>query len=413
VSPPAAAGQGVPAAVRAALAKIDAGGKASPEDRAALLEWYKGRDVLWGRLSLVLEAKKKQGPAVPTLKAMICSEGVPAIRLHSQGDDFLKVTHFLKRGDPNQKGDVVTQSFPQVLTRAKEGAKKWQEAPPAGWRTTYQRRSLSNWIVDVDEGAGHLLARVMVNRLWQYHFGRGLVATASDFGLQGERPSHPELLDWLATELIRNGWSLKHIHRLILTSATYRQGTAFDKSKAAIDPDNKYLWRHVPRRLEAEVIRDSLLSVAGQLDGRMFGPGTLKADHKRRSIYFFVKRSQLSPMMVLFDAPDGTVGIEARTNTTIAPQALLLMNNPVVRRASAAFGERMGPSDAHAEDVVRRGYALALGRAPTKAELAESAAFLREQESAYRAEGKAGAAGLARTDFAQVLLGLNEFVYVD
>jgi hypothetical protein len=118
-------------------------------------------------------------------------------------------------------------------------------------------------------------------------------------------------------------------------------------------------------------------------------------------------------MMVLFDAPDGTVGIEARTNTTIAPQALLLMNNPVVRRASAALGERMGPADATAESVVRRGYALALGRAPTTAEVAESAAFLREQEEAYRAEKKADAAGLARTDFAQVLLGLNEFVYVD
>jgi hypothetical protein len=203
------------------------------------------------------------------------------------------------------------------------------------------------------------------------------------------------------------------MHRLMLTSAAYRQGSQPSSAGIKEDPENRLLWRRVPRRLEAEVIRDSLLSVAGQLEGRMFGPGTLSADHKRRSIYFFVKRSQLSPMMVLFDAPDGTVGIEARTNTTIAPQALLLMNNPVVRRASAAFGERMGPAGAAADRVVRRGYALALGRAPTRAELSDSQAFLREQAAAYREEGKADAEALARTDFAQVLLGLNEFVYVD
>src|SRR5262249_27974195 len=195
---------------------------------------------------------------------------------------------------------VATQGFPQVLMRSKDGERKWQEAPPEGWRTTYQRRSLSNWIVDVDEGAGHLLARVMVNRLWQHHFGRGLVATASDLRLQGDQPSHPELLDWLATELIRNSWSLKHIHRLILTSATYRQGTAFDRGKAAVDPDNKYLWRRAPRRLEAEVIRDSLLAVAGQLDGRMFGPGTLSADPKRRPVYFLLQRSRPRPPLGLF-----------------------------------------------------------------------------------------------------------------
>ena len=136
--------------------------------------------------------------AVAKKKAMICSEGLPPIRLHSQGADFLTETHFLKRGDPNQKDGVATQGFLQVLTRSAEGEKHWQVAPPKGWRTSYRRRSLANWITDVEYGAGHLLARVIVNRLWQHHFGRGIVATPSDFGLQGDRPTHPELLDFLA-----------------------------------------------------------------------------------------------------------------------------------------------------------------------------------------------------------------------
>src|SRR5207244_6323242 len=200
-----------------------------------------------------------------------------------------------------------------------------------GWRTSYRRRSLANWITDVDQGAGRLLARVIVNRLWQHHLGRGIVATPSDFGTRGERPTHPELLDWLATELIRNGWRLKPIHKLIVTSSTYMQSSQRDDAKARVDPDNRLFWRRPPHRLEAEVIRDALLSVSGALDTRMFGPGTLNSANKRRSIYSTVKRSKLMPMMQLFDAPEALGGVAQRPTTTIAPQALLLMNNPNVR----------------------------------------------------------------------------------
>jgi hypothetical protein len=368
------------------------------------------RDRGWRKLHDELAALRRKGPGAAKFTAMICSEGLAPIRLHSQGADFLEHTHFLERGDPNQKKGIATQSFLGVLMRHPDGARHWQEAPPVGWRTSYRRRALANWMVDVEHGAGHLLARVIVNRLWMTHFGRGLVNTPSDFGLQGERPTHPELLDWLAGELIAQGWRLKPIHRLIVTSAAYRQAGAFDQEKAAIDPDNKLLWRRTPRRLEAEIIRDSLLAVAGQLDRRMFGPGSLAPDDKRRSVYLFVKRSRLVPMMVLFDAPDGTVGIESRTNTTIAPQALLLMNSPVVRAAAKAFAERLrGLDDAAA---VRRGYAVAVGRAPRRTELAAALAFLAEQRASYQ-DSKADADLLARTDFCQVLLGLNEFVYVD
>ncbi len=175
------------------------------------------------------------------VKALICSEGLPAVRLHTQGGDFLPETHFLRRGDPNAKDGVATQGFLQVLLPSAGAEKRWQTAPPAGWRTSYRRRALAEWLTDVDQGAGRLLARVIVNRLWQHHLGRGLVATPSDFGSRGERPTHPELLDWLAAELIANGWQLKPIHRAIVTSAVYQEDSRLDEAKAAVDRDNRLL----------------------------------------------------------------------------------------------------------------------------------------------------------------------------
>jgi mono/diheme cytochrome c family protein len=413
-SPPAIAGDGVPDPVRSVLTHLEAnpGSKPTAAQRAVLLRWFRNQDDEWRKLTGQVEDLRRRGASVGKKKAMICSEGLPPIRLHSQGADFLEQTHFLKRGDPNQKDGVASPGFLQVLMRSPRQEKRWQVSPPPGWRTSYRRRSLANWITDVDQGAGRLLARVIVNRLWQHHFGRGIVATPSDFGLQGERPTHPELLDWLASELIANGWRLKPLHRLMMTSAAYRQGTSFDARKSSVDPDNRLLWRRIPRRLEAEVIRDSLLAVAGRLDRRMFGPGTLNPRHDRRSIYFFVKRSELPPMMVLFDAPDGTVGIEQRTTTTIAPQALVMMNNAVVRSASAGLAGRLAGAK-EPREAITRGYSIALGRPPGPSELAESLEFLREQRLAYQAEKKTNAGRLALTDFCQVLLGLNEFVYVD
>jgi mono/diheme cytochrome c family protein len=408
-NPPAAAGDGVSEAVRQALARLE-GGAPTAADRAVLLGWYRTRDAGWRDANARLEALRARGPAVGKQKAMICSEGLPAIRLHSQGADFLAQTHFLKRGDPNQKDGVAPPGFLQVLTRG--DARRWQASPPAGWRTSYRRRSLANWVADVDAGAGHLLARVIVNRLWQHHFGRGIVATTSDFGLQGDRPTHPELLDYLASELVAQGWRLKPIHRLIVTSAAYRQSAAFDEGKGRTDPGNRYVWRQVPRRLEAEVIRDSLLAVSGQLDRRMFGPGTLDAGHKRRALYFFIKRSQIEPMMLLFDAPDGVVGVEQRTTTTIAPQALLLLNNPVVRGSASALAGRLAREKTPAAQI-RAGYALCLGRSPNAFELADALAFLHEQQTSYAGGKNADAGSKALADFCQVLLGLNEFVYID
>ncbi len=367
----------------------------------------------WKELTKQIEEHAKKGPPTAT-KAMVCSEGVPAIRFHTQGGDFLPETHFLKRGDPNQKDGAATQGFLQVLMPGPDQEKRWQVAPPAGWRTSYRRRSLANWMTDVDEGAGRLLARVIVNRLWQHHFGRGIVATPSDFGTQGDKPTHPELLDWLAKELIDGGWKLKHIHKLMMTSAAYIESSADDKAKETMDPDDRLLWRFAPRRLEAEAIRDSILAVSGQLDPTMYGPGTLDPMQKRRAIYFTIKRSQLIPMMTQFDAPDSLVGIEARQSTTVAPQALLLMNNALVRDCASHLAGRVRPTnDKPMTEAVRAGYAVVLGRAPTNQEAEDAVQFIQVQAAAYKMDGKPEAERLALTDLCQVLMELNEFVYVD
>src|SRR5205807_9611445 len=149
----------------------------------------------------------------------------------------------LRRGDPNQKAGVASQGFLQVLMTTPEKEKHWQQPPPQGWRTSYRRRALAGWITDTQYGAGHLLARVIVNRLWQHHLGRGIVGTPSDFGVQGEPPSHPELLDYLAQQLIDNGWRLKAIHKLILTSAVYVQTSEANPKNAKVDSENRFFWQ--------------------------------------------------------------------------------------------------------------------------------------------------------------------------
>lgn len=231
--------------------------------------------------------------------------------------------------------------------------------------------------------------------------GRGLVSTVSDFGLRGEPPSHPELLDFLAAELIKGGWKLKPIHKLIVMSETYRQSSARDEAKVKADPENKLAGRYPVRRLEAEVIRDSILAVGGILDTAMHGPGTLDEASRKRSIYFTMKRSKLIPALIVFDAPDGTAGVGERPSTTIAPQALHLMNNPQVRAAAKGFAKRLGTlPDA---DAVKQAYRIALARDPSAAELSDGASFLKDSTNRD--------ASLA--DFCQVLFCLNEFLYAE
>ena len=351
-------------------------------------------------------------PAKPT-KVLVASEGLPHLPHHA--DDrgfphFYPETFFLRRGDVKQKGDVVSQGFLPVLSIEGEDDARWRSnPPPPGGATSHRRAALARWMTDVDHGAGHLAARVIVNRLWQHHFGRGLVATPNDFGASGERPSHPELLDWLAADLVRNGWRLKRLHKLMMTSAVYLESGLFDEERAKLDRENVYHWRRTPRRLEAEAIRDSMLAVSGSLDATMFGPGTLDQDMRRRSVYFFIKRSQLIPMMMLFDWPEHLVSIGQRASTTIAPQALMFMNSPQGRQYAEGLAARLtGSSDAPAA-----AYALAFGRPPSEPERELAVKFLSEQAAAHAAAGQADSARLALVDFCQALLSMNEFIYVE
>jgi hypothetical protein len=395
--------------VLAAL-KTPAARRTAPQ-KAALLKWYRTIDPEWKKLNQQLQDHLKKAPKPALVKALISSEGLPAVRLHTQGGDFLNETNFLNRGDPTQKVGVARQSFLQVLMNGTQKEKRWQTPPPKGWRTSYRRRALADWLTDTEHGAGQLLARVIVNRLWQHHLGRGIVATPSDFGHRGERPTHPELLDWLAARLIDNGWRLKPIHKLIMTSAVYRQSSQIDEDKERLDRGNRLFWRRPSHRLEAEIIRDSLLAVGGVLDTRMYGPGTLDQGSKRRSIYFTVKRSKLVPMMQVFDAPEALSSVGERPTSTIAPQALLLLNNPQVRAYARDFGRRIVRTTL--EDAVKAGYLTALARPPSAEELADSVSFVKDQLASYQADRKDNAQELALADFCQVLMCLNEFVYID
>ncbi len=377
----------------------------SSEDWKTGLAWFATSDAEMSSLRQAVLDFEKQGPGLQMAKVMVTSEGLPHMSHHA--DDrgfphFYPETHLLKRGDVHQKQEVVPAGFLQVLAPAGVEFSHWQVTPPEGGnRTSFRRATLANWMTDPRQGAGSLAARVMVNRLWQHHFGRGLVSTPNDFGVSGERPSHPELLDWLASDLIEHGWKLKRLHKLIMLSQTYMQSGAHDEARAEIDRENVLLWRRTPQRLEAEAIRDSMLAVSGRLDLTQFGPGTLDQNMTRRSVYFFIKRSQLIPMMMLFDWPEHLVSIGQRPVTTIAPQALMFMNSPQGRDYATAFAKRL-PQGAP-EQTVREAWRLAFGRVPTDAESTASAQFLNQQPDADQ----------AIINLCQTILSMNEFVYVE
>lgn len=325
------------------------------------------------------------------------------------------------RGDFRQKGEEVFPGLPVVL--AGEGTLASEK----------RRLQLAEWIARPDHP---LTSRVVVNRIWQYHFGKGLVRTPSDFGSTGDRPSHPELLDFLATEFVRRGWSWKAMHRLILTSNTYRQASRYDESAAAKDPENRLLWRMNPRRLEAEVIRDTVLAASGRLNTEMGGPGIhppidpavvntgsrprWPLDAKegpevwRRSVYIHVKRSVIMPLLEVFDCPVTTVSAPVRATSTVSPQALALLNNPFVLEQAGYFAERV---KREAGDAVRaqieRAFEIAFGRKPSAKERVWAEEFLRKQTEGYSRRKEADPARAALRDFCHALFNANEFLYLD
>lgn len=385
--------------------------KLTPAQRQTLQQWHQTSDSQWLALNKKVQDHSKLEPKPKLTKVMVCSEGFTPIRNHTQGADFFKDTYFLNRGNTDQKKGLASPGFLQVLMRSPDQEKRWQAEPPKGWRTSYRRTALANWMTDTELGAGHLLARVIVNRLWQHHMGQGIVATPNDFGAQGQPPSHPELLDWLASQLVKNGWSLKQMHKLMMTSAVYMQAGAVSPVLQKADPNNTLFGRHTPKRLEAETIRDSLLAVSNTLDPKMYGPGSLSQEQDRRSIYFMIKRSQLIPMMQLFDAPEPHSSVGARPDTTIAPQALLFMNNKNLRRYASNLAKTISEKAADPDAVVLAAYRRVLGRPPSAEELADSLQFLAEQKASYLTENKDP--GTATADLCQALFSLNEFIYVE
>jgi mono/diheme cytochrome c family protein len=388
------------------LDKLDAKG------RAEVLNWFKPRDDEWQKRDAPVRELEKQRPKSTRVKMQICTEGLKPMRLHTADasiPDFYPQTYYLKRGDVNQKDGVAEQGFLQVLMRSPDGAAHWATPKPEGARTSFRRAALAKWLTDTRYGAGALAVRVIVNRLWHHHFGRGIVATINDFGLQGETPTHPELLEWLTNDLVEHGWNLKRLHRMIVLSRAYRLSGAIHATGMKTDPDNRLWWRRPRRRLEAEIIRDNLLAVAGRLDPAMFGPGTLDESMRRRSIYFTVQRSRMIPMLQVFDWPDSLTSAGARPTTVVAPQALLFLNNPQVHACAAGLAGRLLP-DAR-EDLaaaVDRAYRLAFARPPNPREREEGTAFLSARRTAA-----GGSLERALTDYALVLLSLNEFIYVD
>jgi hypothetical protein len=284
--------------------------------------------------------------------------------------------------------------------------------------STGRRTALAKWIVDP---ANPLAARVIVNRVWQAHFGRGLVATSSDFGTLGERPSHPELLDWLARRFVQPagasgdgcGWRFKALHRLIMTSATYRQasiGAAPDIARLK-DPDNRLLWRMTPRRLDAEQVRDAMLAVGGELSSDMGGP-SVDTSAPRRSVYAKVLRNKPDRLLQAFDAPESFCSVAVRNTTTTPSQSLLLLNGDWPLKQATAFAARVRceATSSNAGSQVEAAYRLAFGRRPDAEERERALKFV------ARADGDAPAgAGLdvGLVDLCHVLLSSNEFLYVD
>ncbi len=405
----------LPAKIAASMRRArdeDGAASFSDNDRKSIFDWWKQRDGAWQAAHKKLADHQAREPVSKTT-VMICGEGYTPVVMHSQGAAFFEETYFLKRGNSELKDGVASPGFLQVLMNQPD-EKKWQWQAPKDAKFTGRRRTFSNWITDVDNGAGTLLARVMVNRLWQHHFGRGIVSTTNDFGKQGTPPSQPELLDWLAAELIRGGWKLKPLHKLIMLSAAYQQVSARDLKKETEDPANDLFCRRTPQRLESESIRDSILAVSGLLDETMYGSGTRDEGSRRRSIYFNIKRSQLIGSMVAFDAPEPLVSQGSRPTTTVAPQALMMMNSPQVRSWAEALANRV-ESDCEGQHLanarVARAYAICFGRAPTQEESSTALRFIEGQAVSYEADQKANAATQALADFCQVLLGLNEFVY--
>jgi hypothetical protein len=329
----------------------------------------------------------------------------------------------LERGDYGKPSIKVEPAGLSVLS---DDSNLYHPMPPAtGLKATGRRLALANWATAPGSSPAALLARVQVNRVWQRHFGTGIVSTPDNLGLTGATPSHPELLDWLSEEFVRSGWSLKALHRLILGSAAYRQIGRDDAEAHRRDPDNRLLWRFPVRRLDAEALRDALLFVSGDLDARVGGPAAptkrndvgevIAADPsgggRRRSIYLQQKRTQVVSFLAVFDAPSIVFNSVQRPVSTMPLQALALLNSDFVLNCAKNLAVRLEKSAPDETARLRLAYVIAWGREPDESDLAKGRAFLDSQQSEYG--DAADARQKSWIDFCQMLLASNEFLYVE
>jgi hypothetical protein len=331
-----------------------------------------------------------------------------------------------RRGDPLQPGPVIARGLPAIFG----GSKLPPDSDESG------RLELAGWLASP---TNPLTARVMVNRLWQHHFGRGLVATPSDFGTHGQPPTHPELLDWLAARFIESGWSVKAMHRLIMGSAAYQQasvattdaGVEERGGTAGLDPENALLGRFSRRRLEAEELRDALLAISGQLDLTPAGPHPFPPEHtwdftqheqfsavydtRRRSVFLMQQRLKRHPFLALFDGADPNASTADRGVTTTPLQSLYALNDRFVHEQAAAFARRLWREAGTDRARVERAYQLALARWPRAEEVSEALAYLaRVTASAALSDKPPDERALrAWSSYVRALLGSNEFLFVD
>ena len=330
--------------------------------------------------------------------------------------------HLLLKGNFHRQAEVIEPGLLSVLSD-----KKQIKPNSTGHATTGTRTALVEWLTS----PGHpLTSRVVVNRIWQQHFGRGIVTTTSDFGTQGMEPSHPELLDWLASNFVSNSWSMKDLHRLMVTSSTYQQSSTPSNQASQDDPDNMLFSHQMRRRLDAEMVRDSVLAVSGRLNPATGGPSVMSplpagidvkdwvvdkdaSNHRRRSVYMFVKRNIKHPFLEAFDYPDSNLTCPERLVSINAPQALMLLNSDFALDESKALAERLLRNEPNASDSERFKslWKLCFGRTPTEPEISrlqELAATLRSQR-----ESSGQSPSAIWPDVCHVVLNLNEFVFVD
>ena len=394
------------------------------ETRNALLAQIEDLDALRppepAMAEIVTDGDYRFAPDGPGDQVIGCPEcrilpDEPGTFLHEEGGPDYEVppSYFLIRGDPFSPGSEMSPGFLTVATHGDPPT----VLPRQDGRTSGRRLALAEWIASRDNP---LTARVIVNRIWHHHFGRGIVRTLDNLGQMGDPPTHPELLDWLAVEFMDRGWSIKELHRLLMTSEAYRMTASYENEAGkAADPDNQFLWRYRPQRLEAEVLRDAIMTVSGGIDLTIGGPpifpyvpdAILESSKKgfwdnqpdgpevwRRSVYVYRRRSLGFPFFDTFDLPDQNQTAAARNVSTVATQALTLMNNEFVLRQAELFAERLEQAEPNDLDrQIELAYRIALTRSPT-AEQAEVARALATDQSLV--------------DLTHVLLNLNEFLYL-